>query len=495
MPKPIEELRKIRLQKLKKIREMSVDPYPARCQRKHEITQARKMMGKNVSVAGRIMAVRGHGGIRFFDLVDESGKIQLVFKADDFKKESLKLLDLLDVGDFIDSQGRVFKTKAGEVSVQVKTFHLLTKSLRPLPDKWHGLKDVEERYRQRYVDLVMNSQVRKIFEVRKKIIDELRAYLNKHGAFEVETPILQPIYGGATAKPFITHHNALGCDLYLRISDELYLKRLIGGGFEFVYEFGKDFRNEGIDRQHNPEFTMLEFYWAWKDYHDLMRFTEEMLSYVVKKVMGKYKVKHGEDTVDFTPPWKRMTFQEAILEWAGVDITKIDTEAELKAEIKKRKIKLDLKGVVGYGALLDVFYKRLVRPNIIGPLFLYDWPVEMVPLAKRKADNPRLVESFQPLAKGMELLLAYSELNDPLDQRQRWEEEMRLAKKGLEEYQVVDEDYIRALEYGLPPLAGWGMGIDRFTALLTNQHSLKDVILFPTLRPEKGKSKNEKKKT
>jgi len=487
MAKPISELRKIRLQKLEKIKKLGIDPYPAQCIRNQTIAQALKMMAKNVAVAGRIMAIREHGGIKFFDLRDESGKIQLVFKKENLTSKNYRLISLLDIGDFIDVQGKVFKTKAGEISVLVSDFHLLTKSIRPLPSKWYGFKDVEERYRQRYVDLLLNPEVRKIFEVRKKVVDELREYLNKNGGFEVETPILQPIYGGATARPFITHHHVLKNDFYLRISDELYLKRLITGGFEFVYEFGKDFRNEGIDRQHNPEFTMLEFYWAWKDYNDLMEFTEEMVSRVVKSISGKYKIEHEGDVLDFTPPWKRMTFREAVLAHSGIDINKVDTEKELIAEIKRRKIELDLKGVVGYGALLDVFYKRLVRPNIIGPLILYDWPVEMVPLAKRHIDNPRLVESFQAVVKGMELVLAYSELNDPLDQRQRWEEEMKLARKGLKEHQVIDEDYLRALEYGSPPLAGWGMGVDRLVMLLTGAANIKEVILFPTLRPERKK--------
>lgn len=481
----LEEIRKVRLERVKKLRKLGIDPYPSKLLKKPiAIEGAREKKGKSVSVAGRLFGWRTHGNSIFADLKDESGNIQLFFQKKNLR-DKFKTLKLFDIGDFILVWGKVFKTQAGEVTVDVKGFQLLTKSIRPLPSTWHGLKDVEERYRQRYVDLLLNSEVNKVFRARTKIINELRRYLNKHGGFEVETPVLQPIYGGATARPFTTHHNALNTDFYLRISDELYLKRLIGGGFEFVYEFGKNFRNEGVDRQHNPEFTMLEFYWAWKDYNDLMKFTEEMLSYVAKKVTGSYKVKYEEDLIDFTPPWKRMTFRETILAESGVDIDKVDTESKLKAEIKRRKIELDLEGVVGYGALLDVFYKRLVRPNIIGPLFLYDWPVEMVPLAKRKEDNPRIVESFQPIVKGMELLLAYSELNDPADQRKRWEEEMKLARKGLKEHQVMDEDFLRALEYGLPPLAGWGMGIDRFTAVLTNQHSLKDTILFPTLRPEK----------
>jgi lysyl-tRNA synthetase class 2 len=484
MPKPIENLRKERLAKLAKIKKLGIEPYPARSKREHPLSQALKMLNKRVSVAGRIKAMRTHGGIQFFDLRDESGEIQLVFKSESIKGKQSKLLALLDGGDFIGAQGKVFKTKAGETSVLVDNLQLLSKSLRPLPSQWYGLKDIEERYRQRYVDLLVNPEVRRVFELRKSIIDELRAYLNKHGGFEVETPILQPTYGGATAKPFVTHHNALNTDFYLRISDELYLKRLIAGGFEFVYEFGKDFRNEGIDRQHNPEFTMLEFYWAWKDYNDLMDFTEKMIAFVVKKVRGSYQITYQGEPIDFTPPWKRITFRESVIAESGLDVEKIRSEKELKSEIKKRKIELDLEGVVGYGALLDLFYKRLVRPSIVGPVILYDWPVEMVPLAKRKEGAPHLVESFQPLIKGMELLLSYSELNDPLDQRLRWEEEMKLARKGLEEHQVIDEDYLRALEYGMPPTAGWGMGVDRLTAVLADQPSLKDTILFPTLKPK-----------
>lgn len=478
-------MRKIRLQKLEKIRKLGIEPYPAQCQRKQTITQARKMMGKDVAVAGRIMAIRTHGGIQFFDLRDESGQIQLVFKSNQQSAINNQLLTLLDIGDFIDAQGKVFKTKAGETSVLVKDFHLLTKSLRPLPSKWHGLKDVEERYRQRYVDLIMNPRAREIFQIRTKILTELRSYLDSYGFMEVETPILQPIYGGATARPFTTYHNALDCDLYLRISDELYLKRLIVGGFEKVYEVSKDFRNEGIDRQHNPEFTQIEFYWAYATYEDLIRFTEEMLTHVIKKVLGKLKIKHEDDILDFTLPWRRVTFREAMLKETGIDINKINTEEKLLTEVKKRKIGLDLEGVVGYGALLDEFYKKTLRPKLIQPTFLLDYPVEMIALAKRKEEDKSKIASFQLLIKGFEVITAYNELNDPIDQSERWMESERLAKKGLEEHEVFDADYIRALEYGMPPTAGWGMGIDRFVSFLTNAHTIKEVILFPTLRPEK----------
>lgn len=489
----LEEIRKIRLEKVKKLRKLGINPYPSKVKyAPQKIRSARKSLEEKVTIAGRIWGWREHGNSIFADLKDEGGKIQLFFQKKNLK-DKFSILDLFDIGDFIWVSGKVFKTEAGEITVDVSDFQLLTKSIRPLPSTWHGLKDVEERYRQRYVDLLLNPEVRHVFEIRRDLVYELRSYLNKKGGFEVETPVLQPIYGGATARPFITHHNALNSDFYLRISDELYLKRLIGGGFEFVYEFGKDFRNEGIDRQHNPEFTMLEFYWAWKDYNDLMRFTEEMLSSIAKKITGSYRVKHEDDLIDFSAPWKRMSFRDAVLAESDVDIRKIDTEVKLKAEIKKRKLDLELKGTIGYGAILDVFYKRLVRPNILGPVFLHDWPVEMVPLAKRHGDNPRIVENFQAVVKGMELVLAYSELNDPTDQRKRWEGEMSLARKGQGEYQTIDEDYLRALEYGLPPLAGWGMGIDRLTALLTNKHSIKETILFPTLRPENGRKEKKPK--
>jgi lysyl-tRNA synthetase class 2 len=484
----LDKLRKSRLNKLEKIRKLGIDPYPARLQFSGRVSakKALKKLGKNVVVAGRLMAWREHGGSIFSDLEDDSGKVQLFFKKDILGKKKFEFLELLDVGDFIEAKGKVFKTVAGETTVEVKDYNLLTKSIRPLPSKWHGLKDVEERYRQRYVDLIMNPKVRQRFLVRTKVLTELRKFLDSHGFVEVETPILQPMYGGASAKPFITHHNALDCDLYLRISDELYLKRLIVGGFEKVYEVSKDFRNEGIDRQHNPEFTQIEFYWAYATYEDLMKFTEEMLTHVIKKVLGKLKVKHEDDVLDFTLPWKRITFREAMLENTGIDIDKANTEKKLWQEIKKKKVELDLEGVVGYGALLDEFYKKTLRPTLVQPTFLLDYPVEMIALAKRKEEDQSKIASLQLLIKSFEMITAYNELNDPLDQKERWLEMERLASKGLEEYEPLDKDYIRALEYGMPPTAGWGMGIDRFCTFLTDVHTLKEIILFPTMRPQKS---------
>jgi len=483
--KSLEEIMKNRIEKLEKIRKLGFDPFISKFERKHTIPEViKKGVGKKVITAGRIIGKRGHGKISFADLRGMDGQIQLVFREDVLKAEESKLLELLDLGDFIGVEGKTIKTKVGEFSIEVKKLTILTKSLRPLPEKHEGLKDVETRYRQRYVDLLVNPEVREVFEKRTKIIDELREYLNKNEFFEAETPILQPLYGGAYAKPFVTHHNALDSDFYLRIADELYLKRLIVGGWDKVYEFGKDFRNEGISKQHNPEFTMLEFYWAYADYNDLMTFTEKMLSSVVKKVMGSYQFVYERDKIDFKPPWKRITFGDLIKRELSIDIDKVDTEGKLLKLVGDKGITLDLKGVKGYGALLDELYKKVIRPDIKGPIFITDHPFRMRPLAKKNPDDPTKASSITLLVKGFELINAYTELNDPADQRERWEAEMDLAEKGLEEYQMVDEDYIRALEYGMPPTAGWGMGIDRFVAIVTNQKTLKDVILFPTLKPE-----------
>ena len=485
MALPIDQLRKIRLEKLQKIKNLGIDPYPPRCLRQQTISQALKMMGKKVAVTGRIMAIRGHGGIQFFDLRDETAKIQLVFKKDKLGKLHLQLLPLLDIGDFLATQGEVFKTKAGEISVLVSDFQLLAKSLRPLPSKWYGLKDVEERYRKRYLDLIMNEEVRKIFYLRSRILTAIREFLDKEGFLEVETPILQEMYGGASARPFITHHNALDCDLYLRISDELYLKRLIVGGFEKVYEVSKDFRNEGIDRAHNPEFTQVEFYWAYANYEDLMELTEKMLVKVLTTTFGKTKIRCGNKTLDFTPPLPRVYFRDIFLDETGIDIDKINTEEELLRAIEEKKVAVDLRGIFGMGPIFEKIYKEKIRPRLIQPTFLLDYPSSMIALAKRKESEPNKIASMQLLADGWELIKAYNELNDPLDQKERWLEMEKLAQKGVEEAERVDESYIEALEYGMPPTAGWGMGIDRFVAVLTNK-PLKEVILFPTLAPKKN---------
>jgi len=441
-------------------------------------------MGKVVQVAGRVFSLRGHGKLIFADLKDQTGKIQLMFKFDEMDPKGFEDVNLIDMGDFIYVSGTVTKTVKGEVSILVSSFQFLAKSTHPLPEKWHGLKDVEERYRQRYVDLLTNEDVRKNFLTRTVVVQKLRSFLDKEGFIEVETPVLQLIYGGASAKPFITHHNVLDCDLFLRISDELYLKRLIVGGFEKVYEMGKDFRNEGMSRAHNPEFTMLEFYWAYVDYNRLMDFTEKLISSIVQDLKDGMKVEFSGKTYDFTPPWERISYKDAMLQYAKLDIDQVDTEEKL-IEVVKSNHYLPGEKLIGYGQILDALYKKMVRPHLEGPLFLTDHPIVMKPLAKSKEDDPTKAASFQLLVAGDEFVNAYNELNDPQDQKNRWVAEMELGKKGASDCQMIDEDYIRALEYGMPPTAGWGLGVDRFVAFLTNQHTIKDIILFPTLKPEK----------
>lgn len=469
MAQPIEEIIKNRKDKLQKLQELGLYGFPA--------------WDRDWKHVGRLTAIRGHGKLIFADLVNQSGKQQVSFRADKLDK-LWEVVELLDMGDFVGVSGEDYVTTAGEPTVDVTDFAILTKSLRPLPSEWYGFKDVEERYRQRYVDLLVNEQTRKIFEIRSKVVSLLRQKLDQKGFLEVETPVLQPIYGGATAKPFITHHNQLDMDLFLRISDELYLKRLIVGGYEKVYEIGKVFRNEGVDRQHNPEFTMLEFYWAYTNYENLMDFTEELLSSIVKEVTGDYKIIYQGQEFNFAPKWKKITFRDLVLADSGIDIDTADTEEKLLAAIADKNLQIELNGVFGYGALCDALYKNLSRPKIVEPTFVLDYPSAMLPLAKKTSNDSRKAASFQLLVGGFELLKAYNELNDPIDQKSRWEEELSLAKKGLEEYQMLDEDYLRALEYGMPPTAGWGLGIDRFTAFLTDQHTIKDTIIFPTLRPE-----------
>ncbi len=487
----IDQIRKDRLEKLARVKKAGLNPYPAKTKRTHKISEALLSFDKlakaekEIVLVGRIQLTRSHGGSCFLHFQDGTGRMQAYLKRDVLGKEKYKFFgENLDIGDFIELTGTLFQTKTGEKSILASDFELLAKSIQPLPEKWHGLKDIEERYRKKYLDILMNPAVRAVFEKRTRVIRLLREYLDKQGFLEVETPVLQPIYGGASARPFTTHHNALDIELYLRISDELYLKRLIVAGFEKVYEINKDFRNEGIDKQHNPEFTMLEFYWAYADYNDLMDFTEKMLCYIIKQVCGGLKIEFQKHKLDFTPPWERITYRDLILKYTAIDIDEVKTEKDLKKSIRDRKLKLDISGTIGYGPILDALYKEYCRPKIIQPCFLIDHPAGLMPLAKRKESDLSKIESIQLLCVGYELLKAYSELNDPADQKERWLEQERLAKRGLKEHEVLDEDYIQALEYGMPPTAGWGMGIDRFVSLLTNQHSIKDVILFPLMRPK-----------
>lgn len=481
----LNDLQKQRQEKFRKIVDSGIDPYPQpNLEKKQTCLEAAASFGSSVTVAGRLMSLRGHGRILFADVHDRTGKIQLFFQEKVLGKDKMKETELLDLGDIVTASGEVIKTQAGELTINVSSFQILAKNLRPLPEKWHGLKDVEDRYRQRYVDLIMSPEVRKVFETRTKILSEMRRFLDNHGFQEVETPVLQPVYGGASAKPFITHHNTLDMDMYLRISDELYLKRLIVGGLEKVYEVSRDFRNEGVSRFHNPEFTQIEFYWSYVDYNVLMRFTEELITHLIKQIKGDLTFSFQGQDLDFTPPFQRITFRDIILEKTQIDIDLINSVDEFKNIIKEKKLKVDLKNIIGLGECFDALYKEHVRPTIIQPTYVTDYPASMIALAKRKENDKTRIASFQLLAAGTELLKAYNELNDPKDQYDRWLEEEALMKKGSETAMQMDHDYIRALEYGMPPTAGWGMGIDRFAQFLTDQATIKDVIFFPSMKKE-----------
>lgn len=486
---PIDQLRQIRLEKLEKIKQLGIEPYPADCRRQQTIDQARNLMEKKVAVAGRIMARRGHGKIQFWDLQDESGKIQLVFKADELKKEQFNFLELLDLGDFLAVQGKVFKTQAGEISIQAEDFQLLAKSLRPLPSKWFGLKDVEERSRKRYLDLLINPGVKTVFGKRSQIIKAVREYLDNLGFLEVETPTLQDIYGGANARPFKTHHHALNDDFYLKISDELYLKRLVVGGFEKVYEIDKNFRNEGIDRSHNPEFTMMECYWAYTDYQEIMKLTENLYGFVAQKVLGTTKVKFGDWEIDFKPPWKRLTMKEGLKEYAQIEVEKLTDEEIKKLLVKHHLVPEDRPTLTGVAkgfnrgiAIATLF--ELVEPHLVQPTFVYDFPTETTSLCKQKKEDPSLIERFEPYVAGMEVGNAYTELNNPLVQKEFFGQQVQAAESGDQEAHPMDEAFVEAMEYGMPPMGGLGLGIDRMVMLLTNNRNVRDIILFPTLRPK-----------
>jgi lysyl-tRNA synthetase class 2 len=486
-----------RLEKLNQIKKLGINPYPGKAfERTHTANQIHadfaKLEGKKVAIAGRLMSIREHGKLTFGDLEDFSGKVQLWLSEDALGK-SYDLLRLIERGDFLGVNGTIAKTKRGEISIKVDKIVILSKALRHLPVEWFGLKNVEERYRQRYVDLILNKNVREIFLKRTQILREIRNFLDEQGFIEVETPVIQSVYGGAAAKPFKTYINDLKMDAFLRISDELHLKRLIVGGFEKIYEVSKDFRNESIDTQHNPEFTQVEFYEAYADYNKLMKMTEEMLTRVIKKVNGSLKVKYGDIELDFTPPLPRVKFRDIVLKETGIDLDKQNTEEKLKKAIKDKKLNLDMKGVIGFGALADKLYKEYIRVKLIQPAFLIDYPTEMIPLAKRKDDDPAKIATVQLLANGSEILKAYNELNDPLDQKARFEEQAELGEKGFEEAHMLDEDFVRALECGMPPTAGWGMGIERLAMLLTNNQSMKEVILFPFMAlSEEEKHKHKK---
>ena len=434
---------------------------------------------EKASVAGRLMALRTHGKAIFANIEDVSGRIQIYIKSNKVGEDAFKLFSKIGVGDILGVSGLIFRTRTGEVTVFVEEFSLLCKSVRSLPEKWHGLKDVEVRYRKRYLDLIVNPSVREIFIKRSKVVQSIRNFLDNRGFLEVQTPIMQPIPGGATARPFITHHNTLHRDLYLRIATELYLKRLIVGGLEKVYELGCDFRNEGISTKHNPEFTMLELYEAYGDYHSMMTITEELIIYVIKNVFGSLEVEYQGNKINFTPPWKRISMCKVIEEVSGINIEKI-LQKDFDKIIKKHG--LNIKGKINRGEITNELFEKYVEPTLIQPTFIFDYPLEISPLSKQKKDNPELVERFELFVNSMELANAFTELNDPAEQKRRFEEQVAKRKAGDMESHFMDEDYIEALEYGMPPTGGLGIGIDRLMMLLTNSDSIKEVILFPQLK-------------
>jgi len=431
-------------------------------------------------IAGRIVAMRDFGKAAFAHIQDSTGRIQ-VYLRKDVLNEKYAVVKKFDIGDIVGISGKLFRTKTNELTVEVKDFTFLTKSLRPLPEKWHGLKDVETRYRQRYVDLIVNPEVKDAFKKRSAVIKAVRDFLETKGFIEVETPMMHQIPGGAAARPFQTHHNALNIDLYLRIAPELYLKRLLVGGYEKVYELNKNFRNEGISTKHNPEFSMLEFYIAYKDYNYLMSLTEELISFVAQKALGTLKVPFGDYEIDFTPPWPRIPILESLIQ-KGVPEEILNDIDKASAWARENKIKIE-KGA-SLGKILDEIFKEKVEPELIQPVFIIDYPVELSPLAKRKADNPELVERFELFVVGREIANAFSELNDPMDQRERFQKQVEAKERGDEETMWMDEDFIRALEHGMPPAAGEGIGVDRLVMLFTDSQSIRDVILFPQLKPE-----------
>jgi len=490
MGKRLDIITQQRLEKVRKLRERGIDPYPNAYHRTHTAQEARSLFengqadpASQVSVAGRVTALRHMGKATFLDLRDGSGKIQAYFSKTQIGPERHELVKDFDLGDFVGVEGVLFKTHTGEVTVNVSDFTMLAKSLEPLPEKWHGLVDVEKRYRQRYLDLISNQAARDTFLARSRTISAIRLFLDGRGFIEVETPVLQQIAGGARARPFTTHHQALDEDFYLRIATELYLKRLIVGGFDKVYEIGRIFRNEGISTKHNPEFTTLESYEAYADYNDVMRMLEEMVAQTAQSVLGTTKIAYGDLTLDFTPPWKRITLRDAVLQTCGIDF-----ETSLKAGPESLRCAMQGKGMqleetMSPAYLIDKLVSTYVEPTLIQPTFLIDYPVETTPLAKTKSDNKAIVERFEAFAVGMEFANAFTELNDPEEQAARFtiQEEWR-KQFGDEEAEQYQEDFIQAMEYGMPPTGGLGVGIDRLVMLFTNQQSIREVILFPQLK-------------
>lgn len=489
----IEELRDNRIKKLEALRQSGANPYPSKSERSFLIADALadfdnlSSTAKELILAGRLMSMRGQGALIFADLKDGSGNIQLLFKKDNFSEADFeKVSGALDLGDIVEVRGILFITKRGEKTLEVKIFKMLAKGLRPIPSEFYGLSDVEERYRKRYLDTLLNSEVKDKLVKRSKIITALREFYDQKGYLEVETPILQALAGGATARPFKTHLNALDLDLHLRVAPELYLKRLLVGGFEKVYEVGRCFRNEGMDATHNPDFTMLESYSAYEDYNDLMKMTEDLMEFLVEKINPgqNLEVEYKEQKISFKAPYKTVSFVDLLKEYAGIDYDEM-SEEELFDFAEKKGVKLQKgthKGKIG-----DELYKEFVRPNIIQPIFMINHPLELSPLAKKLENDKTKVERFQLVVAGIELMNGYSELNDPIDQNERFLEQEKAGKKGDEEAQKMDVDYIEALEYGMPPAAGLGIGVERLVMLLTNSQTLRESMLFPTMKPRDRK--------
>lgn len=485
----INELMQVRKEKEQKLKDNGVNVHPERYERTHSIIEARNLEDgtQNVSIAGRVMSKRKLGKISFLDLQDLEGHLQLCIKRDDLGEEKYKFLhETVDIGDFIGVKGDIFTTQAGEKSLQVYEYTFLGKALRPLPEKFHGITDIEAVYRERHLDLIMNEETKKRFILRTKFIRLMREFLDNHGFLEVDTPVLQNTASGATAKPFITHHNALDMDVYLRISPELTLKKLIIGGFSNVYEIARDFRNEGMDANHLQDFTMVEGYSAYWCYKDNMKFLKEMVTYILDKLYdGNLHIKIGEQEIDFGGEWPVVSFRDLILKDCGIDIDKFTTAESLLAEIKAQDIKLEAENLesLGRGNLIDQLYKKVSRPKIINPTYLVAHPIDLSPLARSNDEHPELTDRFQLVVNGQEIINGYSELVDSAEQERRLIEQSKLKANGDEEAMSIDNEYIRAMEFGMPPISGWGLGIDRFLQFLTNSDNIRDVVLYPLMKP------------
>ncbi len=480
----LNEQMKVRRDKLAEITAQNIEPFGQKFEVTHHAQEIidgfAELEGKTVKVAGRIMAVRGHGKAGFINVMDITGQIQLYMRQDALGEENYERLKLLDIGDLMGVTGQVFRTKMGETSLKVEAYELLAKSLRPLPEKWHGLKDVEIRYRQRYLDLIVNPDVRQAFLTRSLVIQTMRRSLDDRGFLEVETPMMHPIAGGAAAKPFTTHHNALDMKLYMRIAPELYLKRLIVGGFEKIYELGRVFRNEGISIKHNPEFTMVELYQAYADYTDIMKLTEEVVAEIARKVLGTTRITYQGVELDLTPPWQRLTMTEAIRKYAGIDFDSIKTVEAARAAAKG----LEIEPAAGQsvGEILNLVFEATVEKHLMQPTFIIGHPTDISPLAKRNRENPDITDRFEAFIYCREIANGFSELNDPIDQRERFVKQVAQRQSGDDEAHMMDEDYVTALEYGMPPTGGLGIGIDRLVMMFTDSSSIREVLLFPHMR-------------